>query len=226
MNKYKYLCSMIRRVAFILSSLFILLACSKGEDLPKPGPERELSLPEKVEKEVTDVLSNDWGSLSDTLDYFTSTMLRKGKFRGKGPDGVYYEMKVNDEGGLGFKAEFIVEDSLFAAVSGHLIPTDISLQAFDTEFSIKKETSDSSSLTISKVKVIAPDCFLFEDGHRAPLLYEGSRVGFLTREEFENTDYTTGKYIVIHYYDDPRTFAIYDKGLAGLLKYDLGNVIR
>ena len=51
-------------------------------------------------------------------------------------------------------------------------------------------------------------------------------MGYLTWEGFENTDYSTGTYIVAHYYDDPRTFAIYDKGIVNLLKLNLTDVAK
>lgn len=72
----------------------------------------------------------------------------------------------------------------------------ICLSAFDTEIAIQKEAR------------------------------EGRRVGYLTWEGFENTDYSTGTYIVAQYYDDPRTFAIYDKGIVNLLKMNLTDVIK
>lgn len=218
----------MRRALAVIPSIIILLvlSCSKELGNPVPPPERELSVPEKVEKELMDVLSKDWKSLSDTFEYFYSSMLSKGICKGKAPDGVFYELDIKGKDGPALKAEFKIEDSTWAAVNGYIRPLEIKLLALDTEIAIKKEPRDSSSLTVSKIKVITPLCFLFDDRHQAPLLYEGRRVGYLTRDEFENTDYSTGTYIVVHYYNDPRTFSIYDKGFAKLMKNDLSDVFK
>lgn len=218
----------MKRAVAVITSIIILLvlSCSKRPDNPISPPERELSVPEKVEKDLMDVLSKDWKSLSDTFEYFYSSMLSKGIFKGKAPDGVFYELDIKGKDGPALEAEFRIEDSTWAAVNGYIRPLEIKLIAFDTEIAIKKELRDSSSLAVSKVKVIAPLCFLFEDRHQAPLLYEGCRVGYLTRDEFENTDYSTGTYIVAHYYNDPRTFALYDNGFANLMKQNLSDAFK
>ena len=179
-------------------------------------------MPEKVEKEIMDVMSNDWKSLSDTLAYFGSTLLSRGEFKGKGPDGVYYELRTKVTY-TGLWTDFIVEDSTWASINGTIIPLRVSLHAFETEIAIKKETFDSTSLNFSKVRIESPDLFFFRSGHQAILFYEDRRVGFITREEFENTDYSSGTYIVVHYYDDPRTFALYDNGFTDFLKMSLTN---
>lgn len=217
---------MKRQVSILLSILILLPACNKEQALPEPHPERELSVPEKVEKEMMDVLSRDWKSLSDTLDYFRTTMLDKGKTRGVAPDGVYYEFNVKIDALSKLNAIFKVEDSTWVSMNGKMIPFQIKLRACDADFSIKEEEADSLSLSVSDVKVIAPADFVFKTENKAPLLYKEERVGYLTREEFENPDYSTGTYIVIHYYNDPRTFALYDNGLYDLLKKNLKNVIK
>lgn len=218
----------MRRAVAVIPTIIILLvlSCSKGPDNPVSPPERELSVPEKVEKELMDVLSKDWKSLSDTFEYFYSSMLSKGICKGKAPDGVYYELDIKGKEGPALEATFIIEDSTWAAVNGYIRPLEIKLLALDTEIAIKKELRDSTSLTVSKVKVIAPLCFLLEDMHQAPLLYEGRRVGYLTRDGFENTDYSTGTYIVAHYFNDPRTFAMYDNGFTKLMKQNLSDVFK
>ena len=218
----------MRRAVAVIPTIIILLvlSCSKGPDNPVSPPERELSVPEKVEKELMDVLSKDWKSLSDTFEYFYSSMLSKGICKGKAPDGVYYELDIKGKEGPALEATFIIEDSTWAAVNGYIRPLEIKLLALDTEIAIKKELRDSTSLTVSKVKVIAPLCFLLEDMHQAPLLYEGCRVGYLTRDGFENTDYSTGTYIVAHYFNDPRTFAMYDNGFTKLMKQNLSDVFK
>lgn len=218
---------MKRPVSILLSILILIPSCNKEQALPEPHPERELSVPEKVEKEMMDVLSRDWKSLSDTLDYFRTTMLDKGKTRGVAPDGVYYEFNVKiDDVSSGLTADFKVEDSTWVSMSGKMIPLQVKLRACDTDLSIKDEQKDSLSLSVSDIKVISPADFLFKTDHEASLLYKEERVGYLTREEFENPDYSTGTYIVIHYYNDPRTFALYDNGLYDLLKKNLKNVIK
>lgn len=218
----------MKRSSVILLPLLVLLtaACNKEQALPAPHPERELSVPEKVEKEISDVLSRDWKRLSDTLEYFNSTMLAKGKTKGIAPDGVYYEFNVKLDDFSGLSADFKVEDSTWVSMSGKMIPLQVKLRACDTDLSIKDEKKDSLSLSVSDVKVIAPTGFVFKNNQKAPLLYKEERVGYLTREEFENPDYSTGTYIVIHYYNDPRTFALYDNGLYDLLKKNLKNVIK
>lgn len=217
---------MKRPVSILLSILILIPSCNKEQALPEPHPERELSVPEKVEKEMMDVLSRDWKSLSDTLDYFRTTMLDKGKTRGVAPDGVYYEFNVKIDALSKLNAIFKVEDSTWVSMNGKMIPFQIKLRACDADFSIKEEEADSLSLSVSDVKVIAPADFVFKTENKAPLLYKEERVGYLTREEFENPDYSTGTYIVIHYYNDPRTFALYDNGLYDLLKKNLKNVIK
>lgn len=219
----------MKRSSVILLPLLILLtaACNKEQATPAPHPERELSVPEKVEKGITDVLSRDWKSLSDTLDYFGSTMLAKGKTKGIAPDGVYYEFNVKiDDVSSGLTADFKVEDSTWVSMSGKMIPLQVKLRACDTDLSIKDEQKDSLSLSVSDIKVISPADFLFKTDHEASLLYKEERVGYLTRETFENPDYSTGTYIVIHYYNDPRTFALSNNGLFDLLKKNLKNVIK
>lgn len=212
----------------IIASILVLClsSCDKQGVGPSPQPERELSIPEKVEKEITDVLSKDWKSLSDTLAYFDSTMLSKGKTKGIAPDGIYYELSAAPKGDSGFEVDFKVADSIWATVNGQFIPLSLSLIACDTEMTISNEKKDSTGLSVSDVKVIAPMSFLIEENHQAPMLYKEQRVGYLTREMFENTDYSTGTYIVVHYYGDPRTFAIYDNGLCSLLKMNLGDVLE
>lgn len=209
----------------VILAFLVFLSCNKGAGHPAPQPERKLSVPEKVEKVVTDVLSKDWTSLSDTLSYFDSTMLSKGRFKGKGPDGVYYELRITLNGISEIEADFRIEDSCWVAVTGKVIPLGISLNAFETTLALKAQTQDSTSLTVSNVTAVAPNRFFLEQDQRAALYYDSLPVGFITREEFENIDYSTGTYLVIHYYDDPRTFALYDNGLAKLLKMDLKDVL-
>lgn len=207
--------------ALIISMLLLSVFSCRKQEQPVPGPERELSVPEKVEKELADVLSKDWKSLADTLEYFDSTILSKGKRKGIAPDGVYYELRVDIGDSLDVEAVFKVQDSTWAAISGKIKPLGVTLTACDTEISIKKEKNDSSSLSVSNVEVIVPCGFLFEKGHRAHLLYEGKRVGYLTLDKFEDTDYSAVSCIVVHYYNDPRTFVLIDNGFCKLLKIRL-----
>lgn len=216
----------MKRPVLIIAAvlLSVTFACNKHRELPSPTPERELSIPEKVEKELTDFLAKDWKSLADTLHYFDSTMLSKGRLKGTGPDGVYYELDIRTQPHL--KASFEIEDSTWVTVEGKISPLEVKLIALESEISIKKEESDSVSLSVSKIKVTAPETFFSNTEHKASLFYEDRRVGYLTREEFENTDYSTGIYIIVHYYNDPRSFAIYDKGLTGLLELSFLYAVR
>lgn len=218
----------MKRLLTIVSSIVVLFAfsCKKQQGQPEPGPERELSVPEKVEKELTDVLSKDWKSLADTLGYFDSTMLSKGKSNGTAPDGVYYELRVDIRDSSSVEAVFIVQDSTWAAVNGRIRPLLVVLTACDTEISIEKEEADSVGLSVSKVKVIAPGGFLFKKDHKASLLYEGKRVGYLTSDDFEDTDYGTVTCLVAHYYNDPRTFALIDNGFGKLLDMSLKDAFK
>lgn len=218
--------AMKRTLVTILSvTVLLVFSCTKGTDAPSPRPERELSVPEKLETELMEVLSHDWKGLFDTLSYFNSTLLSKGEFKGKAPDGVYYELRTTAGYTSGLQADFMVEDSTWVTVNGQTGPLELSLHALDTEIVIEKESRDSTSLRLSRIKAVCPDLFFLEDNHRAVLLYEGCRVGFITREEFENTDYSTGTYLVVHYDDDPRTFALYDNGFTDLLKISLPDVL-
>lgn len=213
-------------VIFLSITIPLIFSCTKATDIPSPRPERDLSMPEKVEKEIMEVLSKDWKSLSDTFTYFNSNLLSKGKFRGWGPDGVFYELRISSNNISSLTMDFQVEDSVWVTTKGRIVPLEISLQAFDTNISIEKETPDSTILRFSKIKAVGPDRFFLEDKHQAILLYEGRRVGFITREELENTDYSTGKYLVFHYYNDPRSFALYDNGLSDLLKLNMTDVLK
>lgn len=216
----------MKRAHSIIPAVILLLAaaCGKQEEQNTPVPERELSIPEKVEGEIMDVLSRDWKSLSDTLNYFDSTMLSKGRYKGKAPDGIYYELDIRIIPEL--EATFKVEDSTWVAVSGRISPLELKMTACETEMAIKKERNDSTGLSVSDIYAIVPGDFLTADRRQASLLYKDRRVGYLTREEFENTDYSTGMYLVVHYYNDPRTFAFYDSGLGSLLKKSLDNVTK
>lgn len=217
----------MRRAITIIPVIFlVVLSCSRRLEEPEIQTERELSVAEKVEKEMMEVLSRDWKTLSDTLSYFDSEMLSKGRLKGIAPDGVYYELDLGRKDGLGVEADFSVEDSTWVSVCGQIVPLGICLSAFDTEFTIRKESGDSTSLSVSEIKVVAPLFFLCEKDLQASLLFEGRYVGFLTWERFENTDYSTGTYVVAHFNNDPRTFAIYDKGLINLLKQNLTDVLK
>lgn len=213
--------------SIILASALLLLAalsCDRRQVEPMLPPERELSMPEKVEKEILDVLMRDWKSLSDTLDYFDSTMLSKGRLRGTAPDGVYYELKIGRMDGSCIETAFMVKDSVWASVSGKLIPLELSLKACGTQMAVMKEKKDTFSISVSNIRARVPILFFFDTEHQAPLLYQDEAVGYLTRTEFENPDYSTGTYLVVNYYDDPRTFSAYDNGLGALLKKNLSNV--
>lgn len=216
--------SEMRRYIIPITILLVCISCNKAPEPGEPNPERELSVPEKVEKDLAGILSKDWQDLSDTLSYFNSTMLSKGRLKGVAPDSVYYELNLSLKPKIGLEATFKVEDSTFVTVRGQIIPLSLNLSAFDMEIGINRVSPDSLALTASKVKVIAPNLFLLSKKLQAPLYYDGSPVGFLTREEFENTDYSTGVYLVAHYYDDPRTFALIDNGLADLLKMSIKDV--
>lgn len=191
-------------------AILLCISCTGDVDIPSPLPERELSVPEKVEKEISGALSKDWKSLADTLEYFNSQMLSKGRFRGKAPDGVHYELRISLEDKTSISVVFKVEDSVFVSVNGSISPLEVTLSSQETEIGIKKETPDSTSLSISKVKATGPDRFFLDDSSRAVLYYEDRQVGYIVWEEFENPDYSTGKYPVVHYYNDPRTFTLYD----------------
>lgn len=226
-SQYVLLHGMKRTVAAILSiAVFLNFSCTKGTDIPSSLPERDLSTPEKVEKEIMEVLSKDWNGLSDTIAYFHSTLLSEGKMEGTAPDGVYYRLRISFDDMDIMTMDFQIGDSLWASAKGRFYPLEISLNALDTELTIAKEALDSTSLSFSNIKIISPDLFLFNDRHQAGLLYEERRVGFISREEFENTDYSTGNNLVFHYYDDPRTFAFYDKGLCDVLNMNLADVLK
>lgn len=216
----------MKKAVLIFFLFFACLACNKQEGQPVPRPEREPSMPEKVEKEMREVLGKDWKSLSDTVQYFNTNLLRKGKTRGKGPDKVYYELDFRMLSINEFESVFTVEDSIMAAVNGKLKPTQLSLTALNTVLDMNKEKKDSIGVAVSNVKVIAPLRFFLDKDHRAALLFEGERVGWLTREDFENTDYSTGTYIVIHYYGDNRSFALFDNGLGEFLGNNLDYVFN
>ena len=218
----------MKRLLTIILSIVVLFAfsCKKRQEQPEPGPKRELSVPEKVEKALTDVLSKDWKSLADTLDYFDSTMLSKGKRKGTAPDGVYYELRIEVRDSSGVEAVFKVQDSTWVAARGQIKPFEVILTACDTEMSVKKEKDDSLSLSVSSVEAIVPLRFLFGKDHKVPLLYEGRPVGYLMLESFEDTDYSAVTCLVAHYYNDPRTFALIDNGLGKLLKRVLTDAFK
>lgn len=203
---------------FALSAILIIFfsSCEKLQDDPTPSPSRTPTLPEIVETELSDILTRNWTQLADTLEYFNTNLLSKGKFKGKGPDGVYYELDVD----LGIvsktKAKFIVKDSVWASYTGRLVPLDITVNACNTELCIKY-TNDSTTISVDNVSARVPLTFITEEGQTSPLLYKDARVGYLTMEEFENPDYDTAKSLVLHYYNDTRTFSFYDTGLVDFI---------
>lgn len=215
----------MKRVLVIFILFLSVFSCRKFEP-SVPLPERELSVPEKVEKTLVDILSKDWKSLADTLEYFGSNMLLNGKSRGIAPDGVYYELSVHLIGNYNVEAIFKVQDSIWAVVRGQIDPLEATLDAYDTEILIKKEKNDSTSLSVPNVKVILPHSFLFEKGHEASLLYDGKRAGYLTLDEFEDTDYSAITCLVVHYYNDSRTFALMDNGFYKLLIISLEDAFK
>ena len=212
--------------ALIISIIVLSVFSCRKQEQPVPGPKRELSVPEKVEKELTGVLSKDWKSLTDTLDYFESAMLFKGKRKGIAPDGVYYELRVEVRDSSSVEAVFIVQDSTWVSVRGQIKPFEVILTACDTEMSVRKEKDDSVGLSVSSVEAIVPPLFLFEKDHKAPLLYEGQRVGYLSLDSFEDTDYSAVTCLVAHYYSDQRTFALIDNGFGKLLKKGLTDAFK
>lgn len=217
---------MKRSVLILAVIILAVYSCDSRLEDPVSPPVRELSIPEMVEQELVDITSRDWKSLSDTLAYFDSTMLSKGITRGIAPDGVYYELVVRARTLFELDAAFMVEDSLWAKIKEDIIPFEMKLFACDTEIAIKQEKKDTCSLSALNLKVMAPLCFLTDNRHKAPLLYMGQRVGYLTLAEFENLDYSTGICLVVHYYNDARTFVLFDGGLVNLLKTDLPDAIE
>lgn len=213
-------------ILIVSATVLLVLGCTKQQE-SEPLPEREPSIPEKVEGQIVDFLSTKWQILSDTLDYFNSNMLLRGKTRGTAPDGVYYELDIDAGLKSATNISFTVADSTWVIISGSLLPLDLNIKVLGTETTIEKGQGGSTVLSVSDVKVVLPAGFLQKKDLQAPLYFEGKEVGWITWDVFENTDYSTGTYIIIHYYGDPRTFAIFDNGLDGLLRFwkGFGNVV-
>jgi len=206
-------------LAISISLIFLFTCCEKQQDEPAPGPEREITLPEQIEKDITDILGKNWIGLADTLQYFDSTMLSQGKYKGIAPDGVYYELKVNVTDSNSIQATFTVQDSIWINAVGQILPFHLDLRACDTDFSFKRETLDTTSITADKIQVRIPVGFILSEDNQSTLLYWGQKVGYITLTEFENPDYTTGRHIIVHYYNDSRTFSYYDNGLSFIIDY-------
>lgn len=209
-------------VTALAACLILFASCSKQPGRPSSPAERELSVPEKVEAEFMHILSGDWKGLSDTLDYFCSTLLSRGLTEGTGPDGVRYKLSARLQPEA--EASFMVEDSTWLRAWGKIVPLDMKVHACGAEISVKCVRPDSVSLSAYDLRVIAPWDFLVRQDHRAPLSYAGRRVGCLTRESFENSNYSAVTGIVVRYDDDPRSFSFHEGGIAGLLKMILDDV--
>jgi len=210
--------SAMKRILLIIPAVLLIISCEKQQTEPEPTPKPEPTIPELVEKDLMNILSKDWQSVADTIQYFRTNIINQGKTKGTGPDGVYYELNVNFTKINNLEATFKVQDSIWVKASGQIYPLEIKVRACDTDLKIKRESGLTTSLTIEKIQAIFPDNFLIEEDIQAPLLYNSEEVGYLTRTEMENLDYTTGKYLIVHYNDDPRTFALYDGGLSSLIE--------
>lgn len=199
----------ILHIVFSIPLILAINGCAKeASDIPETP--RELSIPEKVEADLLEIASHDWLSLKDTLVYFNNNFIKNGKTKGYGPDKVYYELNTSKTT-KGVKMEFIVQDSVFVTAHGYIDPVSLQANAFNTDFTLETAESDSLSIKANTINVIAPRSFGSDPDATASLLFEGERVGYLTRETFENEDYTTSSHIVVHYYNDTRTFAFYGR---------------
>lgn len=201
----------IKRISCIFAvSLTVLSACQQTLPVKPDPPVREKDIPEKVEAEMLEILEKDWMSLLDTVKYFNANLLSQGVTKGTGPDGVYYElaMEWHEDGTVSMA--FFVQDSLFATASGSLIPARLKVKALETVLEVAVEDCASLHLSVGNIGVKASPDFLIRKHSSAELQYENAVVGYITREYFENEDYIPGMYFLIHYYNDPRTFAFYD----------------
>jgi len=196
-------------VAVAVTLNLIFLSCSK-EESSEMKPERELSMPERVESELLSIASKGWVPLVDTLAYFHDNFIKQGKFEGIGPDKVHYELKAVLGKDSLVTLFFNIQDSTHLTAYGKLKPVTLAVKALGTEISVSKTCIDSTILNADAISVIMPDRFMTGGKGNAQLLFQNRRVGFITREAFENEDYTVGKYLVLHYYDDVRTFAFYE----------------
>lgn len=185
-------------------------ACQKTVTDVQDDPVREKQIPEKVEAEILGIMEKDWKSLLDTLKYFNSNILKQGKTNGTGPDGVYYELAFGRDEEDNATAVFSVRDSLFAKATGIFFPIAMKVETLGTVLGVSVDGCAVLHLNVGNVGVAAPPDFLFDSDSSAELSYENSGIGYITRETYENEDYSTGKYFVIHYYHDPRTFAFND----------------
>jgi len=211
----------MKKNILVISLPLILLftCCEKQENEPAPGPERELTLPEQIEKDLTDILGKNWNGLADTLHYFDSTMLSQGKVKGIAPDGIYYELKVKIQNLRTIQATFTVKDSIWIDATGQILPLQLDVRACDTDFRFKHESLDTTSISANKILVKVPLGFIISKNKQSTLFYQDKKVGYITLTDFENPDYTTGKYLIIHYDNDSRTFSFYDSGLSSIINY-------
>jgi len=192
------------RYSCILLVPALVLSCEKTPE-PAPAPEPEKSLPEQVEGDLMDILSRDWKSLSDTLDFFYNDMLIEGRTSGIGSDGVYYELSGEADSTYA-DLNFYVEDSLWANFFGSISPEYLMLSALDATVEFEKK-GDMLAVTLDE-KIRAE--FSQKDTTSVPVSYCGEAIGYIDLQEFENTDFSTGKYPVMHYYGDVRTFSFYE----------------
>lgn len=184
-----------------------LISCTKQDTEPAPEPPKEQSIPEKLEAEVIDIAGRGWDSLADTLYYFSTNILEKGKLRGYGPDGVYYELSLERGKGELVYLNFSIADSVHLKAHGSLIPLSLSVYACGTELLAEVSGTDSLKLEVGNVGATLPRNFLTDSLSTAPLRFEGSRVGWMTVDEYEDEVYSCENCLVLHYDNDSRTFA-------------------
>jgi len=201
----------MKRAAFVLVFCTIIVACETESVQSEPISSRTQSIPEQVETDLFDVFSKDWSKLADTVNYFNKNLLLKGRSEGYGPDSVWYELALRTSKAT-LAAEFYIEDSLWFRAQGMLYPLRVELEAYSTLVSVQQDIVDSIAFSVNDITVNAPHGFATVEGSTAQLYYHNEKVGYVDIEQFENDDYSTGKYLVVHYDGDNRSFSYYDNG--------------
>jgi len=199
----------MRRCIVIVIAAYLAICCTKTEAEVIPEPEREKSVPEKVEAKLLDLSGRGWEDLYYDLRIYYDYIIKKGNHHGYGPDGRYYDLNLSFSRDSSLSLTFSVDEQEKLIGSGRLKPVSLSIEACNTEIIAQQVGLDSIMVSTENIGVITPVDFMIDSLATAPLLFDGSRVGFLTLERFEDESYRYGEHIVLHYYGDPRTFSFY-----------------
>lgn len=195
------------------------MSCRKQSGTPVE-PYHTATIPEMVERTILGVATKDWTSLVDTLNYFNTHFLLRGKTSGYGPDDVYYELRVNTIFSKSIKVLFYVEKECLVKAEGTADLQSLTVTALGTTFT-SQVRNDSLQVNLNDVGLIVPVASKIP--FTGDVLYRGEKVGYFDFVTLEGITYSKGLYPVVHYFDDTRTFSYYEHwdfidGIAAIKK--------